>query len=94
MTDHPVTPPVPTTPPPYPPTMTTVTAAITIDGTRYSHVECTDTKAWNAGGEHLQNMIRAQARDRLARGLAEQLPITLTEAEECLPRCRAESDDV
>lgn len=87
MTDH------VTTPPPYPRTMTTVTAAITIDGTRYSHNECTDTDTWNAGGEHLHDMVRTQARDRLARGLAEQLPITLTEAEECLPRCRAESDD-
>lgn len=87
MTDH------VTDRPPYPPTMTTVTAAITIDGTRYAHVECTDTDTWNAGGEPLQNQIRARARHRLNRLLAEDLPITVTEAEECLPGCRAESDD-
>jgi len=60
--------------------ITTVTAAITIDGVRYSHTEGVSTQAWEAGGDHFRELVRSGARDRLGLHLAEQLPVTLTEA--------------
>lgn len=88
MTDH------VTDPPPDPHAIATVTAAITIDGTRYSHTEGVSAYSWTTAGDHFRDMVRAQARSRLGQHLADQLPITLTEAEECFPGHRTESAHV